>query len=269
MLPFVLTCSVAVVAAIAQTNADAAPSQDQIARAIQQLGAPSFETRQAATDLLWKAGQAAEGALREAAKSTDPEIRTRAAALLARLPLGIRPETPADVAALIDQFRYAESPVLRRQALGELQAKGHWQAILTLIRGEQDPHERQVLAALIASEAGKLVRPLVERNELAQAEQLLELVASSEAGTAQLTSFLSLSGRLESQIEAARARTASQPSEGDWTRLAYLLRAKEDLPGAIAAADKTSDLFLRANLLAEAQKWKEAAAIAGEIARKN
>src|SRR5262245_11284796 len=123
MLSFAFMCCTALVGA--QVAAETPPEKDLIARAIDDLGAPSFESRQAATDLLWKAGAAAEPALQEAAKSTDPEVRTRAIALLARLRLGIRPETPPEVAALIDQFRYAESMPLRRQALAELQAKGH------------------------------------------------------------------------------------------------------------------------------------------------
>ena len=56
--------------------------------AIEDLGAPRFEARQAATDLLWRAGESAEAALAQAAKSTDPEVRTRATALLSKLRLG-------------------------------------------------------------------------------------------------------------------------------------------------------------------------------------
>src|SRR5262245_21483430 len=110
MLSFAFMCCTALIGA--QTTAETTPAKDQIARAIEELGTPSFEARQAATDLLWKAGAAAEGPLQEAAKSKDPEVRTRAAALLTKLRLGIRPETPPDVAALIDQFRYAESTAL-------------------------------------------------------------------------------------------------------------------------------------------------------------
>src|SRR5258705_6623978 len=167
MLPFILTWSVGITIVAAHAPAEAAPTKDQIAHAIEQLGAPAFETRQAATDLLWKAGDAAEAALREAAKSTDPEVRTRAAALLAKLQLGLRPDTPPEVAALIVQFRYAETTSLRRQALAELQAKGHWQAILTLIRAQQNPEERRILATVLAGEARKIVGPRVERGELA------------------------------------------------------------------------------------------------------
>src|SRR5438128_1515695 len=79
----------------------AAPANEQIARAVEELGAPRFEEREAATDLLWKAGPAAEAALAQAAKSNDPEVRTRATALLNKLWLGIRPDTPPEMLALI------------------------------------------------------------------------------------------------------------------------------------------------------------------------
>jgi tetratricopeptide (TPR) repeat protein len=267
MLSFVLNCCVAV--AGAQAVAGATPVSEQIVRAIHELGAPSFEARQAATDLLWKAGEAAEAALHEAAKSTDPEVRTRANALLARLRLGIRPETPPEVTALIDQFRYAESTALRRQALTELQSKGHWQAILALLRDEHSPEERRGLATVIAGEAGKLVRPLVERGDLDQAEQVLELVSLSEAGISQLTAFLVLTGRLDARIAAAQAAVVAAPHDEDWLRLAYLLRAKGDLSAAIDAAGKTTDLFVQANFFAEARRWDDAAAVASELFRRH
>src|SRR5437764_14244634 len=96
-------------AIVAQPAAALFPAPEQIARAVDELGAPKFETRQAATDLLWRAGKPAEAALTQAAKRNDPEVRTRATALLGKLRLGIRPETPPEVLALIDQFRYASA----------------------------------------------------------------------------------------------------------------------------------------------------------------
>jgi len=110
-----------------------------------------------------KPARSAEAALEQAAKSTDPEVRTRAAALLKKLRLGIRPDTPPEVLLLIDQFRYAQSPEQRRLALNELQVKERWQTILALIRGEQSPQERRNLATAIAGQAGKFVGPLVEK----------------------------------------------------------------------------------------------------------
>jgi hypothetical protein len=244
-----------------------APAIDQeaIAAAVNNLGAADFEARQAATDVLWRAGAAAEEALKNAAKSSDPEVRTRANALLTRLRLGIRPDTPPDVAALIDQFRFGASAQLKRQALVELQAKGHWRAILTLLRGERDVATRKALATAIAAEASKLIRPLVERGELDEAEEVLELVALSEAGIAQLTLFLIETGRLEAAVAKARRTASTEGGDENWSRLAYLLRASGDMPGAVEAAEQTSDLFLKANFNAEAERWDAAGKIAAEL----
>src|SRR5439155_19445808 len=54
-----------------------------------------------------------------------------------------------------------------------------------------------------------------------------------------------------------------------WTRLAYLLRAKGDMAGAIEAASNTSDLLLRTNLLAEGRRWSQAADFAEDLYRRN
>src|SRR6185369_1851519 len=139
---------------------------------------------------------------------------------------------------------------------------------LALIRGEQNPQERRNLSTTIATQAGKIVGPLVAKGELGQAEEVLEFVATTESGLPQLTAFLVLTNRIDKQIAAVRQRA----SEGDtdaWTRLAYLLRAKGDLPAAIDAADKTSDLILRVNLRAEAGRWAEAGPLAEEFYRRN
>ena len=72
-------------AVVSQDSTTAAPTTEQLVRAIEELGAPTFEARQAATELLWRAGQAAEAALAQAARNTDPEVRTRAVALLSKL----------------------------------------------------------------------------------------------------------------------------------------------------------------------------------------
>ncbi|HEY2415652.1 MAG TPA: HEAT repeat domain-containing protein [Pirellulaceae bacterium] len=248
--------------------AGAEPTAGEVAKAVEDLSAAEFDVRQAATEVLWQAGQTAEEALTKAAKSTDPEVRTRAAALLKKLRLGIRPDTPAEVLVLIDQFRYSQNPEQRRQALNELQAKERWQTVLALIRGEQSQQERRNLATTIASQASKIVGPLVAKGELGQAEEVLELVATTETGLPQLTAFLILTDRLDQRIAAARERATEGDNEA-WTRLAYLLRAKGDLPAATEAADKTSDLILRVNLRAEAGRWEEAAPLAEEFYRRN
>jgi len=255
--------------ALAQSDSAAGATPEQIARAIDQLGAPRFEARQAATDELWRAGATAQSALQQAVKSSDPEVRTRAIDLLNKLRLGIRPDTPPELLALIDQFRFSPNPSQRREALRQLQAQGSWATIMALIRGEQDPQERRNLATAMAGESSKLLAPLLARGDLDQIEELLQLVASSDVGLPQLTTFLLVTDRLDRRIEQARQRAEEEPLDTNWTRLAYLLRAKGDRSAAIAAADKTNDLILRSNLNAEAGRWLAAATLAEQIFQQN
>ena len=56
------------------TFVPAAATEQEIAQAIRQLGDNEFAVREQASQFLWKAGKAAEPALKEALKSTDPEI---------------------------------------------------------------------------------------------------------------------------------------------------------------------------------------------------
>jgi len=240
----------------------AAPEGLEIARAVTQLSDDDFSVRQRATDFLWRAGPTAEGPLRQALKSADPEVRTRAAAVLNRVRLGIRPETPAEVLVLIDQFLYGGSSAARRQAFAELQAKTDLRLILNLIRGEDDPAERQALAALVAGDSAKLLRPLVEQGKLDEVQELLELLATSDQGLSQLAAFFVLTGRLDRQIEQTRARLVDQANDDDARRLTQFLRAKGDVSAAADAAPSSADALQRAKLLAAAHRWEEAAATA-------
>jgi hypothetical protein len=56
-------------------------------RLVEQLGADSYEERNAAQDVLFRMGLKSKSALEAAANSQDPEIRTRAARVLAQLPI--------------------------------------------------------------------------------------------------------------------------------------------------------------------------------------
>lgn len=85
-----------------------AVTNDEIARAIKQLGAADYKKREEATKQLWSAGRAAVPALEAANKSSDPEVSLRARQLLANIQHGIGPDTPAEIRDLLRRYQTAD-----------------------------------------------------------------------------------------------------------------------------------------------------------------
>jgi hypothetical protein len=77
-MPYRLLIPSLVFLAAAESAVAAEPTPAEIARAIKQLADDDFDVRERASDLLWKAGTAAESALREAMKTGDAETKARA-----------------------------------------------------------------------------------------------------------------------------------------------------------------------------------------------
>src|SRR5262249_24522619 len=78
-----------------------APSREQIAQWIKELGDGKFAVREEASKKLYNAGAAAEAALVQAAKSDDAEVRRRAEEILDKFRWGIYPDTPVQIVDLI------------------------------------------------------------------------------------------------------------------------------------------------------------------------
>ena len=102
VLALLLGMAVVTTAAIA---APAAPTKEQIAKWVAQLGDNDFAVREQATKKLWEAGQPAEAALQAAAKSDDAEVSRRAKDILEKFKFGIYPDTPQKVADLISRYQ--------------------------------------------------------------------------------------------------------------------------------------------------------------------
>jgi hypothetical protein len=75
----------AAVVSAAETATPAPADTNKLAALVQRLGDDSFEAREAAYGQLEQLGKAAQPALEEAAKSTDPEVKSRAKRLLDHL----------------------------------------------------------------------------------------------------------------------------------------------------------------------------------------
>jgi tetratricopeptide (TPR) repeat protein len=122
----------------------ALPDRDAIARAVDQLGAPQFSARQAASRLLWQAGLAAEPALRRAAQDPNREIRTRARRILDDFQFGILPNVPEDVHRVLRQFRDGDANQ-REAALRALAEQDDFERIRRLLPLEPDDDRRRAL----------------------------------------------------------------------------------------------------------------------------
>src|SRR5262245_40416237 len=83
------------------------PTKEQIAQWVKELGADDFDVRENASKKLWEAGEAAEAAVAEAAKSGDAEVARRAAELAEKFRWGIYPNTPQRVVELVGRYQAA------------------------------------------------------------------------------------------------------------------------------------------------------------------
>src|SRR5262249_25593342 len=102
------TALVAVLLLPAASPAQPAPTKEQVAKWVKELGDNDFAVREAATKKLWGGGEAAEAAGAEAAGSDDAEVARRAGELAEKFRWGILPNTPPKVVELVGRYRSAD-----------------------------------------------------------------------------------------------------------------------------------------------------------------
>lgn len=141
-------------------------------------------------------------------------------------------------------------------------AAGQWEALKKIAAMETDENLReQSLRRILYSPSG-LLGYHIARGELDAAQKLFEDSATDELGRLRLASWLTLTGRGDARIAELQVRAAAPGATlpADEARLlVYLLRAKGDLPAAIAAARITGDNSLLKGLLVEHGDFAEAA----------
>jgi tetratricopeptide (TPR) repeat protein len=257
-LPIVLLSIHASVASPAEK-----PTAQQIAQWIEQLGDNKFSVREAASKKLWAAGSAAESALEEAAKSEDAEVARRARDILEKFKWGIYPDTPADIVALIKAYQSAEGNT-RLEIVQKLLQGGPagLQAVLKISRNEKDANQRRALGDLVSSKLPAALPRVLEQNDFAKFETLLEIGHESDfIHHNQYAAYWLLRGKLDERIAHFRNRRAKEPDEKRAAEtLVYLYRAKGDLAEACKAAEKAKRDDLLDGILYEAADWKALAA---------
>jgi len=250
----------------------------EIDQAVADLGSPDFVVRERASRKLWNAGAEATPALEKAVRETnDFEVAYRAQQLLELFQLGIYADTPAETVSIIGQFQMGNFAI-KQQMIANLKQKGKTDLVRRLIAAETSPAVREQLNQVVANtgrvysprraavSAETLVARLVQtaRNRIAngefdQAERLLSDAASDDS-VRNYAAFLLSRKKLDAAIAQLRVNLKAT-DDARQRRLAWMLRAKGDLAGAVAAAKLVKDDELVKDLLAEMADWKELAKI--------
>jgi tetratricopeptide (TPR) repeat protein len=243
---------------------DAAASAEAIAKAIRNLSADDFTERERASEFLWRAGPAAIPALEKAAAGDDFETKFRAQSILDKVRYGITPETPAEVAKLLETFRKGDLNV-KVNIVRSLKDKGETKIILQLMRVEKDPTFQRVAGDLYRAELDRMLPQLLAKRDYDAVEQVLTQNAVQDATMQRLAAFWVVRGKGEDQ--AVKMREGLEKREDPVVRrqLIWLLRAKGDLPAAVLAAEKLTDKELALSLATETRDWKTAAKIEQEM----
>ncbi len=236
------------------------PTDQQIRDAIEELGALRFAVRERAMRFLWKAGEAAEKPLAEAANSSDPEVVRRARILLERFAYKVEPNTPRDVIDLMQKFRSADGVVSEQsQIIRDMLAlggKSHKYLLRLLDSVEQK--QRRLILDQFAYDDWKILSSLIAAGQDALVEQLMDkaIGVQIESIVPHYAAFHAFSGKLDEKI--ARCRAASkQGLIFDAQLLLALCRMKGDGDGAIEAARKTENSYWIRQSLMEQGRWSE------------
>jgi tetratricopeptide (TPR) repeat protein len=236
----------------------APPPALPIDRWIEQLGSEDSDTWRGAVENLWKAGEAAVGALRKADRSTDPDIVLRARLVLARLEWGIRHDTPAAVVAEIENYRDGDKEKKKAAAVKLIRlGRAGTAAMKRLLRRESDTLLRKEILAALKPQVAPAVRERIVAGDLTSADELLEAMAE----TGELQPMLDLAAfRMQTGTAVASARRLERlASGGDQAaakRATYLYRAAGDLKSARRVAEKADDTDLLGNILEEMEDYK-------------
>ncbi|HTM22808.1 MAG TPA: hypothetical protein VL172_19935, partial [Kofleriaceae bacterium] len=237
-----------------------APSADEIATLVRQLGDKRFAAREKAQQRLWEAGAAAEPALRRALTAGDAEVARRARALLDKFDWGIYPGTPAAVRAAIDHYRDGDDDA-KRQAVAELVRLGKpgYAALAKFAARADSPEARRQLGEAMTEAAQRAVPLLLIERDYATAETLLEasLIGGTEDAVANYTALVLLRGKLNDALAHWEAESKTGKSDRAAEVLMALNRAKGDYAAARKYAAGHEELI--DELLWEQGDWKELA----------
>jgi tetratricopeptide (TPR) repeat protein len=236
------------------------PTEAEIQAAIKQLGNERFAVREKATKFLWKAGPAAEKALREASGSPDPEVAKRVHTLIERIRFRIEPDTPPEIVALIQKYKTGtvEEQAAIVKDMIKLGSKSNVY-LLRMLGGEDDKSRQRALLDQFAFDDWKILVPLMADGQDNLVEEMLELATDARIDSAipHFAVFQYFTGRTDETIAKLRAGVLARGGPQLARKLAALYRLKGDWNGVAFAADRAESSDLVKLALMEQGKWGE------------
>lgn len=186
------------------------------------LGASEFERRQTTAAEIWGSGEEAKDFLRGLVEGTDPELVNRAADLLKKIELGITPDTPQKVVALIE--KYLSSGDLGKVAVLEnLLSIEEYDIFLRLQRNEESVVVRDRIDDLLADLIPRILNKQLAAGKVKESIEILRLTRQFEQQL-RLGNLLEVVGELDDEI----ARLKESENADDQARYLVMLRVKGD-----------------------------------------
>ncbi|MFI5337997.1 MAG: hypothetical protein ACHQ5A_14500, partial [Opitutales bacterium] len=234
-------------------------TKEQIAEWVKGLGSDSFEEREKASKALWKAGQAAEAALRQVLKDGDAEAVRRAREILDKFDAGLYPDTPEAVTKLIDEYR-SGMPETRAATISKLLDQGGpgYAALMRLAAQEKDAMAETLIWQTLATDMPRLAAALLADGQDARLQEILEqsLTGEGDAPHANYAAYLLVRGKLDEKLRELQKKTGAAPDKKTALTLAFLCRAKDDLGGARRYAERADNAGLLETILIEQEDWR-------------
>lgn len=205
------------------------------------LASEDYFEREEASRLLWEKGELATDDLREAARSSDPEMAMRARELLRKIDLGLRPDTNPRIIELTD--RYAEAGRTQKSTIiHELRRLRAWRQILRLYANEEDQDTRDTLQRMVDGIALLAARESLTAGDEDGARGYLEMAGDAPGTLISLAAFHRAAGTLEAEMESL-----GEPSdEGERMWLNAMQRVAGNVEGAAESARKLGDMRVAA-----------------------
>lgn len=188
------------------------------------LGSDDFKKRYAATQEIWELGDSAFDFLVDLEKNKDPELALRASRLLHKLRCGIRPDTPADIVEMLEEYLTADQ-VAKERIAKQLESGAHYEYLYRLMLVEEEPEFKKKLQKMVFEVIPQMIHQHIVKGEMDQARKFLKL-GTEFRNLIHYGNFLQLYGELDDEL----VRLRELDDEESKARYLAYLRVKGDLP---------------------------------------